>query len=76
MPLPIPTVLAAFNPEWPQIASAHADRLRTLGSILVTVHHIGSTAVAGLAAKPIIDLMPLIDDLVTLTANARAGKED
>jgi GrpB-like predicted nucleotidyltransferase (UPF0157 family) len=41
-------------------------RLRTLGSILVTVHHIGSTAVPGLAAKPIIDLMPLVDDLGNL----------
>jgi GrpB-like predicted nucleotidyltransferase (UPF0157 family) len=63
MPPPIPVVLASYNPEWPQIAAAHADRLRTLGSILVTVHHIGSTAVPGLAAKPIIDLMPLVDDL-------------
>jgi diadenosine tetraphosphatase ApaH/serine/threonine PP2A family protein phosphatase len=30
------------------------------------------TGQPGLAAKPIIDLMPLIDDLVTLTANAGA----
>lgn len=66
MPPPIPVVLAAYNPEWPQIAAAHAHRLRTLGSILVTVHHIGLTAVPGLAAKPIIDLMPLVDDLSNL----------
>jgi len=32
----------------------------------VTVHHIGSTAVPGLAAKPIIDLMPLVTDLADL----------
>jgi GrpB-like predicted nucleotidyltransferase (UPF0157 family) len=63
MPPPIPIVLASYNPEWPRIAAAHADRLRMLGSILVTVHDIGSTAVPGLAAKPIIDLMPLVDDL-------------
>jgi GrpB-like predicted nucleotidyltransferase (UPF0157 family) len=63
---PIPVVLATYNPEWPQIAAAHADRLPTLDSILVTVHHIGSTAVPGLAAKPIIDLMPLVDDLSNL----------
>jgi len=63
---PIPVVLAAYNTEWPQIAAAHADRLRTLGSILVMVYHIGSTAVAGLATKPIIDLIPLVDDLGNL----------
>ncbi len=30
---------------------------------LVGVHHIGSTAVSGLAAKPIIDVIALVDDL-------------
>jgi GrpB-like predicted nucleotidyltransferase (UPF0157 family) len=63
MPPPIPVTLAAYNPAWPQIAAAHAERLRVLGPALVAVHHIGSTAVPGLAAKPIIDLMPLVRDL-------------
>jgi len=63
---PIPVVLAAYNPEWPRLAAAHAERLRTLGPVLVAVHHIGSTSVPGLAAKPIIDLMPLVTNLVDL----------
>jgi GrpB-like predicted nucleotidyltransferase (UPF0157 family) len=66
MPLPIPVILAAYNPEWPRMATGHAERLRALGSIIVSVHHIGSTAVPGLAAKPIIDLMPLVTDLASL----------
>jgi GrpB-like predicted nucleotidyltransferase (UPF0157 family) len=48
------------------MASAFAERLRVLGPTLVIVHHIGSTAVPGLAAKPIIDLMPLVIDLAGL----------
>jgi GrpB-like predicted nucleotidyltransferase (UPF0157 family) len=48
------------------MAARHAESLRVLGSTLVTVHHIGSTAVPGLAAKPIIDLMPLVTDLAEL----------
>jgi GrpB-like predicted nucleotidyltransferase (UPF0157 family) len=48
------------------MAADHAERLRALGPIIVTVHHIGSTSVPGLAAKPIIDLMPLVTDLADL----------
>jgi GrpB-like predicted nucleotidyltransferase (UPF0157 family) len=66
MPAPIQVILAAYNPKWPEIAVSHAERLRVLGSTLVTVHHIGSTSVPGLAAKPIIDLMPLVTDLSEL----------
>jgi len=66
MAQPIPVVLAAYNPDWPQMALRHAERLQLLGSTLVTVHHIGSTSVPGLAAKPIIDLMPIVTDLSEL----------
>ena len=45
------------------MAARYAEDLRTIGPIIVTVHHIGSTAVPGLAAKPIMDLMPVVTDL-------------
>jgi GrpB-like predicted nucleotidyltransferase (UPF0157 family) len=48
------------------MAARHAERLCVLGSSLVIVHHIGSTAVPGLAAKPILDLLPLVTDLADL----------
>ena len=60
---PIPVILTAYSPEWPRAAAGYAERLRVLGSTLVAVHHIGSTAVPGLVAKPIIDLMPLVANL-------------
>lgn len=66
MPAPIPVVIAPYDPVWPQIAADHARRLRVLGPTLVEVHHIGSTSVPGLAAKPIIDLMPLVTSLTAL----------
>lgn len=34
-----------------------------LGENCVEVHHIGSTSVVGLAAKPIIDIMPIVYNL-------------
>jgi len=66
VPPPIPVILAKYDPEWPRLAAGHSRRLQALGSALVIVHHIGSTSVPGLAAKPIIDLMPVVSDLAEL----------
>jgi putative glutamine amidotransferase len=49
--------LVAYDPGWPKRFEAEAERLRTaIGSQLVRVEHVGSTAVPGLAAKPVIDV--------------------
>ncbi len=61
-----PVRLVDYDPEWPRQAAARAERLRVLEPVLVAVHHIGSTSVPGLIAKPIIDLMPLVTDLAAL----------
>jgi len=74
MPPPIPVVLVPHDPAWPDKATHHAERLRVLGPVLVTVHHIGSTSVPGLAAKPILDLLPVVRDLAALD-QARAQVE-
>lgn len=66
MPSPIPVVLASYNPDWPHQAACQAEQLHVLSPVLVSVHHIGSTSVPGLAAKPIIDLMPLVRNLAGL----------
>ncbi len=50
----------AYDPAWPAAFEREAERLRALlGDALVAIHHVGSTSVPGLAAKPIIDLLPL-----------------
>lgn len=66
MPPPIPVVLATYDPRWPEMAETLSSGLKKLGSQLVYVHHIGSTAVPGLSAKPIIDLMPVVTGLENL----------
>jgi GrpB-like predicted nucleotidyltransferase (UPF0157 family) len=46
-----------YDPVWPELFAALGRDLRAgLGSIALRIDHIGSTAVAGLAAKPIIDV--------------------
>jgi GrpB-like predicted nucleotidyltransferase (UPF0157 family) len=66
MAAPIPVILAPYDPKWPRLALRYAEQFQVLAANLVTVHHIGSTSVPGLAAKPIIDLMPLVADLAAL----------
>jgi GrpB-like predicted nucleotidyltransferase (UPF0157 family) len=46
-----------YDPSWPETFTKLAMRIRSaLGSLVLTVEHIGSTSVPGLAAKPIIDV--------------------
>ena len=49
--------VVAYDPEWPATFATLAMRLRReLGAIAQRIDHIGSTAVPGLAAKPMIDV--------------------
>lgn len=53
-----------YNPNWPKIFSHYADQLsELLEENCVTVHHIGSTSVPGLCAKPKIDILCVVHDL-------------
>lgn len=61
-----PVVIAPYDPAWPLQAQALSRQLEVLGPVLTAVHHIGSTSVPGLAAKPIIDLLPVVTDLAAL----------
>jgi GrpB-like predicted nucleotidyltransferase (UPF0157 family) len=51
------TTVERYDPSWPQRFREQADRLeRALGPRIIALEHIGSTAIPGLPAKPIIDL--------------------
>ena len=49
--------IESYNSEWPRIFRDLAGKLRdAIGSVALRIDHIGSTAIPGLAAKPIIDI--------------------
>jgi GrpB-like predicted nucleotidyltransferase (UPF0157 family)/GNAT superfamily N-acetyltransferase len=51
-------VVTPYNPKWPAIFEAEALKIKAaLGPNCLAVHHIGSTSVPGLAAKPVIDMI-------------------
>lgn len=53
-----------YDPNWIDLFQAEAAALRHIFTDnVVTVHHIGSTAVPGLAAKPTIDILLEVKDI-------------
>ena len=70
-----PVALAPHDPQWAVRAAALiADLRATAPDAFTALHHIGSTAVPGLAAKPVIDLLGEAGSLAAIEA-ARAGLE-
>jgi GrpB-like predicted nucleotidyltransferase (UPF0157 family) len=57
-------VVVDYDPAWPARFEAECAAVkRALGDLAVAIEHIGSTAVPGLPAKPIIDLLVGVRDL-------------
>jgi GrpB-like predicted nucleotidyltransferase (UPF0157 family) len=63
--------IVAYDPRWPGLFAEEAARLRAVldPALIRGLEHFGSTAVPGLAAKPIIDILIAVTSL----ADARAG---
>jgi GrpB-like predicted nucleotidyltransferase (UPF0157 family) len=66
--------IVEYDPRWASLFEEEAERIwQALGkNLVVEIEHIGSTAVSGLAAKPIIDIMvgvySLLDALIAIPA--------
>ena len=74
-PTPTPVHLAEPTPAWSATFDHESRRLeRALGDVLITIHHIGSTAIPNILAKPTVDLMPIVCSLRKLDA-ARTAVE-
>jgi len=57
----VPIIIEEYDPSWPRSFEAIRDRIiAALGESVTAIEHIGSTAVPGLAAKPIIDIDVLL----------------
>jgi GrpB-like predicted nucleotidyltransferase (UPF0157 family) len=58
-----PVHLAAYDPQWPALFEREVGRIRAaLGPEALRVEHVGSTSVPGLAAKPVIDIVLVVQD--------------
>jgi GrpB-like predicted nucleotidyltransferase (UPF0157 family) len=70
--------LVEYDPRWPELFEREAERIRkALGDRALRIEHTGSTAVPGLAAKPVIDIVLVVrnsaDEDAYRSALERAG---
>jgi GrpB-like predicted nucleotidyltransferase (UPF0157 family) len=59
-----PIEILGYREEWPDLFEAERNRLaERIGGQTLSIEHFGSTSVPGLAAKPIIDICPVVLDM-------------
>jgi len=64
-PAPAPVEVVPYDPGWPVRYAEQEARIRkAMGAAALDVEHLGSTAVPGLAAKPVIDIDLTVADPV------------
>ena len=57
--------LVPYNLEWPKLAQAEIDKLESVFPVntIIDIQHVGSTAISGLSAKPILDIQIAVESL-------------
>jgi GrpB-like predicted nucleotidyltransferase (UPF0157 family) len=62
--------LVPHSSAWADMAAAETVRLKqALGDVLILVHHIGSTSIPNIMAKPIVDMIPIVTSVGALDAH-------
>ena len=55
-----------MTPDWPKMfLAARGELTEALGKEILELYHIGSTAVRGISAKPVIDMLAVVDSIET-----------
>jgi len=68
--------LVPYDTAWPDMFLHEAGFIRAaLGPNCLEIHHIGSTAVPGLSAKPVIDMLPVVKDIIEVDAVVEAMQQ-
>ena len=53
-----------YNPNWKEMYKEESGKVKNiLSDIIIDIHHIGSTAIPGIKAKPVIDILVEVKDI-------------
>src|ERR1700740_1346933 len=62
-PLTGSILIVDYDPDWPRLFARESDRIcGVLNSVALRIEHVGSTSIPGLAAKPVIDMVLVVQD--------------
>ena len=68
-------IIEEYNPGWRDLFIEECSRLENALSVpTISIEHIGSTSITGLAAKPVIDIMIGLDSFSTASSHVEAIK--
>lgn len=50
--------VVSYNPNWKKMYKEESEKIKNiLNDIIIDIHHIGSTSIPGIKAKPVIDIL-------------------
>ena len=56
--------VVSYNPNWKEMYKEESGKVKNiLSDIIIDIHHIGSTAIPGIKAKPVIDMLVEVKDI-------------
>ena len=56
--------VVSYNPNWKDMYKEESEKIKNvLSDIIIDIHHIGSTAIPGIKAKPVIDILVEVKDI-------------
>ena len=54
----------SYNPNWDKMYKKESEKIKNiLNATIIDIHHIGSTAMPGIKAKPVIDILVEVKDI-------------
>jgi GrpB-like predicted nucleotidyltransferase (UPF0157 family) len=56
--------VVSYNSNWKKMYKEESEKIKNvLSDIIIDIHHIGSTAIPGIKAKPVVDILVEVEDI-------------
>ena len=68
--------VVSYNSNWKDMYKEESEKIKNvLSDIIIDIHHIGSTAIPGIKAKPVIDILVEVKDIERVDQYSHKMKE-